>query len=354
MTPIQDRLAAVRRLMKEEKLPALLVSQPENRRYLSGFTGSAGWLLITPKQALIATDFRYWEQAERQSPELTLFKIRGRFVDFLPGLIEAAGRPRRIGYEAANVTVDQLEQMKTAAPTVRWLKAGGLIEELREVKDADEIAQTRVAIELAEAAFKDVTSRLKPGMTEAQIAWELEVHMRTHGASGLAFDTIVASGPNAALPHHGAGDRPIREGEPITIDWGAVVNGYRSDLTRTIVLGEPDAKFNEVYGVVLKAQLNTIEHLHAGLTSKQADALARDVIAAAGYGDNFGHGLGHGVGLATHEGPRATWLLDDVIPAGSILTVEPGIYLPGWGGVRIEDMVLVREDGVEVLSYLEK
>ena len=354
MSEIQGRLAEVRRLMKEEKLPALLVSQPENCRYLSGFTGSAGWVLITPRQALLATDFRYWEQAERQSPELTLFKIKGRFVDFLPGFIDAAGGPRRIGYEMAHVTVDQLEQMKTAAPAVRWLKAGGLIEELRQVKDAGEIAQTRVAIELAEAAFAAVTSRLEPGMTEAQIAWELEVHMRTHGASGLAFDTIVASGPNAALPHYRPGDRPIRAGEPITIDWGAVVNGYRSDLTRTIVLGTPDDKFREIYGIVLKAQLNAIANIKAGQTGREADAFARDVIVAAGYGDNFGHGLGHGVGLATHEGPRASWTTDDLIPAGSILTVEPGIYLPGWGGVRIEDMILVKDGGNEVLSHFEK
>lgn len=355
MTHIQTRLAEVRRLMKAQKLPALLVTQEQNRRYLSGFKGSAGSLLITQRHAILATDFRYWEQAAQQAPEFTLYQAKGRPQDFLPGLIEAAGSPKRVGFETGTVTVAQFEIMKTALPNVKWVKTNGLIEQVRWVKDADEIAQTRRAIELAESAFADVTARIEPGMTEAQIAWELEMHMRTHGATGLAFETIVASGPNAALPHYHAGPRPVQEGEPITIDWGAEIDGYRSDLTRTIVLGQPDAKFREVYDIVLKAQLTAINNIKAGITGKEADAFARDVITAAGYGEYFGHSLGHGVGLATHEGPRASFMADDErLPIGALITVEPGIYIPGWGGVRIEDMVLVKEEGVEVLSHFDK
>lgn len=355
MTHIQHRLAEVRRLMKADKLPALLVSQEQNRRYLSGFKGSAGSLLITQKQALLVTDFRYWEQAAQQAPDFTLHQGKGPVRDHLIGLIEAAGSPKRIGFESGAITVAQFEAMKSALPNVKWVKTNGLIEQVRWVKDADEIAQTRRAIELAENAFADVTARIEPGMTEGQIAWELEVHMRTHGATGLAFDTIVASGPNAALPHYHAGQRPVQEGEPITIDWGAELDGYRSDLTRTIVLGRPDAKFREVYDIVLKAQMNAINNIKANITGKEADAFSRDIIVAAGYGEYFGHSLGHGVGLATHEGPRASYLAEEErLPVGTLITVEPGIYIPGWGGVRIEDMILVEEDGVEVLSHLPK
>lgn len=355
MTHIQHRLAEVRRLMKADKLPALLVSQEQNRRYLSGFKGSAGSLLITQKQALLVTDFRYWEQAAQQAPDFTLHQGKGPVRDHLIGLIEAAGSPKRIGFESGAITVAQFEAMKSALPNVKWVKTNGLIEQVRWVKDADEIAQTRRAIELAENAFADVTARIEPGMTEGQIAWELEVHMRTHGATGLAFDTIVASGPNAALPHYHAGQRPVQEGEPITIDWGAELDGYRSDLTRTIVLGRPDAKFREVYDIVLKAQMNAINNIKANITGKEADAFSRDIIVAAGYGAYFGHSLGHGVGLATHEGPRASYLAEEErLPVGTLITVEPGIYIPGWGGVRIEDMILVEEDGVEVLSHLPK
>ena len=355
MNPIQPRLTEVRRSLEEKKLPALLVMQEENRRYLSGFKGSAGVLLITPTQALLATDFRYWEQAAQQAPDFKIYQVKGALKDHLPGFIAEAGSPARIGFESNTVTVAQYQDMQKAVPQVEWSGVNGLIESVRAVKDADELALTQKTIDLAEDGLRHLLTVLKPGMTEKQAAWELEVYLRTHGADALSFETIVASGPNAALPHYHPGERVIQAGEPITIDWGAAIDGYRSDLTRTIVLGEPDVKFREVYGVVLRAQLNAIANIKAGQTGKEADAFARDVIAAAGYGDNFGHGLGHGVGLAVHEQPRASFTVEDErLPANSILTVEPGIYLPGWGGVRIEDMILVKDGGNEVLSHFEK
>ena len=355
MAHIQSRLNEVRRLLEAKNLPALLVVQAENRRYLSGFTGSAGALLVTPTHAVLAVDFRYWEQAAQQAPDFTAHQAKGGLMDYLPGLIAEAGSPARIGFESNTVTVAQHEEMQKAMPQIEWSGVNGLIENVRAVKDADELALTRKTIDLAEDGLRYLLSILKPGMTEKYAAWELEKHLRSHGADALSFDTIVASGPNAALPHHHPGERVIRANEPITIDWGAEIDGYRSDLTRTIVLGESDAKFREIYGIVLEAQLNAINHIRAGQTGKEADAYARDVIAAAGYGDNFGHGLGHGVGLAVHEQPRASYTVEEErLPANSILTVEPGIYLPGWGGVRIEDMILVKEDGNEVLSRFEK
>jgi Xaa-Pro aminopeptidase len=355
MTQIQNRLSEVRRLLDEKKLPAVLVAQPENRRYLSGFKGSAGVLLITPTHAILSTDFRYWEQGAQQAPDFTIYQAKGGLKDYLPGLLAVVGDPQHIGFENNTVTVAQYEEMQKAAPNVTWSGVNGLIENVRAVKDADELALTQRTIDLAEDGLRFLLSIMKPGMTEQQVAWELEVYLRTHGAEALSFDTIVASGPNAALPHHHPGARVIQANEPITIDWGAAIEGYRSDLTRTIVLGEPDAKFREVYGIVLKAQLNAIDNIKAGQTGKEADAFARDVIAAAGYGDYFGHGLGHGVGLAVHEQPRASYTVEEErLPANSILTVEPGIYLPGWGGVRIEDMILVKDGQSEVLSHFEK
>jgi Xaa-Pro aminopeptidase len=355
MAHIQNRLVEVRRFLEAKNLSALLIMQPENRRYLSGFKGSTGMLLITPTRAFLSTDFRYWEQGAQQAPDYTVYQAKGGIKDYLPGLIAATGDPKRIGFENNTVTVAQYEEMQKAAPNVKWSGVNGLIENVRAVKDADELALTQQTIDLAEDGLRYVLSILKPGLTEKQVAWELEVYLRTHGADALSFDTIVASGPNAALPHYHPGERAIQANEPITIDWGAAIGGYRSDLTRTIVLGEPDAKFREVYGIVLKAQLNAIDNIKAGQTGKEADAFARDVIIAAGYGDYFGHGLGHGVGLAVHEQPRASYTVEeDRLPANSILTVEPGIYLPGWGGVRIEDMILVKEGKSEVLSHFEK
>jgi Xaa-Pro aminopeptidase len=355
MTHVQQRLNEVRRLMEEKNLPALLVSQAENRRYLSGFTGDAGTLLITPQRAILSTDFRYWEQAEKQAPTFEIQRGKGRVQDMLMGLIEAAGRPTRIAFESNTVTVAQLDEMQSALPDIEWIKTSGLVEQVRRVKDATEIALLQKAIALAEEGYAYLLKVIKPGMTERQAAWELEAYLRTHGADGLGFDTIIASGPNGAMAHHEPGERALREGEPIIIDWGARLDGYRSDMTRTIVFGEPDAKFREIYDIVLRAEETAIRQIKAGMTGQAADALARDIIVASGYGEQFGHSLGHGVGLATHEGPRVSYLaVEEILPVGAVVTIEPGIYLPDWGGVRIEDMVVLEEGGARVLTHFEK
>ena len=233
-----------------------------------------------------------------------------------------------------------------------WKPLEGVLEELREVKDEEELDTLKRALSLTEAGLAAVQAQLRVGQTEQEIAWMIECHLRQSGAEALSFPTMVASGPNSSRPHHHPSERPIQAGEPIIIDLGARWRGYCADMTRTFVLGEPDEKFKEVYGVVRTAQKTAEEGIRAGMLSDEADALARQVISAAGYGEYFGHSLGHGVGLAVHERPSLSPLKEraTILKTGMVTTVEPGIYLPGWGGVRLEDMILIHEDGAEVLN----
>ncbi len=353
------RLTTLREILTTEALDAILITQPENRRYLSGFTGSAGVLLISQEQAVLATDFRYYEQVERQAPDFHLAKVTGKFETILPDLIQQVGA-KRVGFESAHLTVDQHQQWQkiaeNAVSTSRFelVPTKELVEKIRAVKDESELSKMKSAIALADEAIAHIAGFIEPGMTEKAVAWELEVFMRTRGAEKLAFSTIVGSGPNGALPHAGVSERVIQAGEPIVIDMGAVIDGYHSDLTRTICTGRPDDKFREIYDIVLEAQLTAEQNIRPGMQGKQADAIARQVIEEAGYGENYGHGLGHGVGLAVHEKPSAGRLSEDVLEPGMVFTVEPGIYLPGWGGVRIEDVVVLRGSGVEVLTQASK
>ncbi len=351
---IESRLEQVRKLMKDRDLPALMITQDDNRRYLSGFTGDAGFLIIASQQAILSTDSRYWEQAESQAPAYTVHRAKGRMSEMWTSAIDLAGKPRRIGLESDQVTIAGFDLMQSTFADVEWVKTSGLIEQRRAVKDADELASIQKAIALAEEGFLHLMKRIKPGMTELEAAWILEVYLREHGSEGLAFNPIVASGPNGAMAHHEPNDRVLQKNEPIIIDWGARVGGYRSDNTRTIALGDGDAKYHEVYNIVKQAEEMAIAKVTGGMTGKAADSLSRDVIVTAGYGDNFGHSLGHGVGLAIHEEPRLSQLNDDTIPAGAVVTIEPAIYIPGWGGVRLEDMVLLNDNGAKLLTEVVK
>lgn len=357
-----ERLSRLRAALAERGLPALLVGGPANRRYISGFSGSYGALLVTADAALLFTDSRYIIQAARESPGFALRQIinPGRPLPEL--LAEVAGELelRRIGFEAAHTSMAEYHALAEALDGPILEPTEGLVEQLREVKDAAEIATLRRAIAITDAAITAVIAELRPEMSERQAAWMLEVAMRERGADALSFPIIVAAGPNSAQPHARPGDEPLGAGRPIVIDMGALVDGYHADLTRTVCLGEPDAKFREVYAIVLEAQRRALAGLRPGLRCNAADALAREHIAAAGYGDSFGHGLGHGVGLDIHEGPslrRAAAGKEQSGPrlrAGNVTSVEPGIYLEGWGGVRIEDLALITEDACEVLSQALK
>jgi len=355
MGDIPQRLGAVRADLAGQGLGALVVSQPDNRRYLTGFTGSAGVVLVSADRAMLLTDSRYYGQAEREAPDFSLERVGYRVFERLSEVLGELDL-KRVGFEADAVTVSELERLRGLAPEVEWRATSGLVERHRAIKSEAEIGTIRCAAAIADAAMAHAAAVLRPGISELALAWEIEVFMREHGAEGLAFDTIVAAGENGALPHHHPSQRRIEAGEPVVVDIGARVDGYNSDLTRTFALGPVrDPEFETVYAIVAEANRTATRGIRAGLTGADADRLARDVIDAAGYGDFFGHGLGHGVGLQIHEGPRLSFLADEhPLGAGMVITIEPGIYLPGRFGVRIEDLVVVRDNGVEVLSAVEK
>ena len=304
---MKSRIDRLRKVLKQENVDAILISSPENRRYLSGFSGSAGYLVISAEDAILATDFRYIEQAARQSPEFEIVRIGGP-QSWLSDIL-GTKKLQNIAFESNNLTVAQHQTLITsldkALPDARiqLTPTSNIVENLRSIKDDHEMALLTRAIEISDQAFANVEPLIKEGITEKEIAWLLEKEVRTLGGDAISFDTIVASGPNAALPHHRPSEKAISNGEPIIIDMGALYNGYCSDLSRTIFIGEPDDTFKKVYDIVLAAQLTAIATVENGMTGQDVDALARSVIEKAGYGDNFGHSLGHGVGLAVHENP---------------------------------------------------
>ncbi len=350
---MNQRVASLRAATAEQSLPAVLITQPENRRYLSGFTGSAGMLLIDQEEALLLTDFRYYEQVRSQAPDFGLVEVTDTP---LAALVAEVGRLglSKIGFESSDVTVDAYEQWHRALPSVEWAPIKGLVENLREVKDADELRAIERAVRIADEALEYMMGWITPGVTERQIAWELEVHMRTHGADGLSFTTIVASGPHGAMAHAVTTNRPVQAGDRVVIDMGALVDGYCSDITRSFCVGRADDTYREVWDLVLRAQQEAKGAIAAGVSCAQVDAVARQIIYDAGQEGRFGHGLGHGVGLAIHERPRLGRTSTDILRAGSVVTVEPGVYIPGWGGIRTEDMVVVEESGCRVLTGCRK
>jgi Xaa-Pro aminopeptidase len=351
------RLGRLREAMADNDLGGLLITQPENRRYVSGFTGSAGVLIVTPDRQVIATDFRYYEQVQAECPEWELIRVGYDFEDKMLDVVRDLGlEGEALGFESEHVSVAQALRWEQALQAhARLVGTTHLVEDLRMSKDEDELRALKRAVALADEALAHIYDWMQPGMTEQQVAWELESVMRRRGASHVSFEVITASGPNGALPHQRPTERVIQAGEPIVMDLGCTVEGYCSDVTRTVCLGEPkDDKYFMIWSLVRRAQETAEAGIQAGMTGVDADKLARDVIVEAGFGDYFGHSLGHGVGLAIHEDPKLSFMNSGQIPIGAVVTVEPGIYLPDWGGVRIEDMVVVREDGVEVLTGAAK
>ena len=355
---MKERATQLAAQLPAKELDAVLISNPENRRYLSGFTGSAGYLLITPERSVLFTDSRYTEQAAQQSPHFQVVQTKPG-LDWLLDALKETG-VQRIGFESETMTVAGYNRLLDALKEdealggASLMAAVGLTEELRICKDPQELAQLQKAIDASDAAMEAVCPTIQAGMTEKEVAWRMEMAMREFGSDGISFDTIVAAGPNGAMAHHHPDDTVIQAGEPIVIDMGAQVGGYCSDITRTVVVGEPDEMFHKIYGIVLAAQLTAINTVRPEMTGQECDALSRDLIAEAGYGDNFGHSLGHGVGLAVHEKPWVSARSEEPLQAGMVFTVEPGIYLTGWGGVRIEDIVILGEKGATPLSKAGK
>ncbi|GBF72642.1 peptidase M24 family protein [Paenibacillus sp. 598K] len=347
------RVYQLRERMADRGLKAMLISHPINRRYLSGFTGSAGYVLITELESWLLTDFRYMSQAPQQSPGFTVVEHGASPIDKVRELLGAGGYSR-LGFEQEFVVFSDYTNWSEALPGVELVPVSGVVEELRAIKDAQELAIMQEAAVLADETFAHIVGLLKPGMVEADIALEMEVFMRSRGATSSSFDTIVASGERSALPHGVASKRVIGVNEFVKLDFGAYYNGYCSDLTRTVVVGQPTAKHKEIYDIVLEAQLHALEHIRPGMTGLEADALTRDIITRYGYGDYFGHGTGHGLGMEIHEAPRLSRLSQTVLTPGMTVTVEPGIYLPGFGGVRIEDDIVITDNGIKILTSSPK
>lgn len=346
---LQNRLA-------ELGVDALLISQAENRRYISDFKGSAGWLLITKDHAYLAVDFRYIEQAKNESPAFQLLHIK-RENDWLMEII-AELAVKQLGFESNNLSYAEYlllaDKLTKNQPQIKLIPVSKPIESFRSVKSPEELAFCAKAATLADSVIEYARSMLRPGLSEKEIAWALEKWLRENGSELVPFEIIVASGPNSALPHAKPSERTINSGEPILIDLGASVNGYRSDITRTFCIGKETDAFINIYDIVLGAQLTALATIKSGMTGEQADKLARIIIEQAGHGNLFGHSLGHGVGLETHELPLLGPRSQDTLVDNNVFTVEPGIYLPGWGGIKIRDTVTLKNGKIEMLTKANK
>lgn len=348
MSGVGERLSRLRERMAERELDALVVSSPANVFYLSGFRGSSGALLITAGRAILASDFRYRLQAKEQAPGFEFVEVSSTF----PRLGEQAKELgiRGLGYDAAHLTCEQRDQLAESAGEAELVAAPGLVEALRAVKSPAEVEHMRAAARLADRALEHMVSLLRPGAVERQIALETEFLMRREGAEGVPFELIVASGPRSALPHAETTAGQLEPGALVVLDIGARSGGYCSDMTRTFALGSASAQAREIYALVYRAQRAGVDAVKEGAACGEVDAAARSVIEEGGYGEAFGHGLGHGVGVEVHEGPRLKKGEEATLVAGNVVTVEPGIYLEGVGGVRLEDLVLVTAQGAETLT----
>ncbi len=345
-----DRISKVRELLTEKNLDAVLVMSPHNRRYLSQFTGSAGAVIITKDKALLTSDFRYNAQAQEQATDFEFVLQKG---GHLPFVIELLGKNnvKRLGFEGHLTTYNIFAELDKS---FELTPLSGEIEKIRMVKSEDEVALIQKACDIADATYEHILTFVKAGMTEMDVKNELERKMRELGASGASFDIIVASGARGALPHGVASEKVIEDGEMVTLDFGALYKGYISDITRTFAVGEPSDEMKKVYDIVLESELAALEQIKPGMTGAEADSIARDIIKSNGYGDNFGHSLGHGIGLEVHEGPGIAQTVETVLEVGMCVTIEPGIYIDGVGGVRIEDDCIVTKDGLKRLTNSSK
>jgi Xaa-Pro aminopeptidase len=351
VNPTSNRIARVRAALAQKSLPAIFITQIENVRWLSGFTGSNGIILLTETEALFATDSRYLQQAELECPQFRLEKFSQNPQDDVLKWITNLG-VSKIGFEANHLSYRTHEKYRSRLPdNIALEPTDNFIEELRMVKDSEEIACIEAACAAADRAFEYILPFLKPGAIERDVMLELEWYLRKDEGTEIAFDTIVASGPRSALPHGRASLRAMQKGDFVTLDFGARLNQYCSDITRTIVLGEPTDEQRKVYQTVLDALHKGIEAIRPHIAGKDVDAVAREFIREAGYGDYFGHGLGHSLGRNVHDGPSLSPSSEVTLSPGMVTTVEPGIYIPGWGGVRIEQDVLVTESTPRILTH---
>ncbi|NLL20976.1 MAG: aminopeptidase P family protein [Firmicutes bacterium] len=352
---LNNRVAKIRQKMAENNIDALLVTHRPNVFYLSGFSGTSGFLLLTAEDALLYTDFRYLQQAGEQAPGFEVVRVNST-ADFSAAvqLISQKGL-KNIALEEAHISLREFHQFKNSYHgDGRIVPLFNFIEVMRAVKEEEEITKIATAARIADEAFQKILPLLKPGMSELDLAGELEYRLRKSGSEKLPFEIIVASGERSALPHGTAGSRIIKEGEPVTVDFGAVYEGYCSDMTRTFLFGAPSAKQQEIYNMVLQGQEMALSSIKPGQKASAADTLVRNFFQQLGFGMYFGHGLGHGVGLEVHELPTLSPKGEGLLEEAMVFTLEPGIYIEGWGGIRIEDLVVLRSNGVQNLTNTGK
>lgn len=346
------RLDKLRTEMRNKGLDALLITSPYNLRYVSNFTGTTGLAVITLNNAYFVTDFRYTQQASKQAEGFEIVQNYGSIYDEVSRIVTKDSL-NMLGFEENFITFHIYELLKEIIPC-ELVPVAGLIEELREVKDENEIATIKKACEIADSAFQFILGEIKTGMTEIEVANKLDFHMRSLGATGVSFDTIVASGVRSAMPHGVASEKRIEMGDMITLDFGCYYQGYVSDMTRTFAIGDPGQKLKDIHQLVLDAQLMVNEAAKPGITGVELDAVARNYFAKYGFADAFGHSTGHGIGLEIHEGPNVSRLAEKTFVPGNVITNEPGLYFPDLGGVRIEDDLVITETGNEVLVHSPK
>lgn len=347
-----ERLTRLRSMLQQEGIDGLLLTNSYNRTYMTGFTGTAGVVLLSAERALFITDFRYVEQAQKQAIGYEIVQHTGPITEEVAKRAKELGITK-LGFEQDTLTYSEYRMYGDKAEA-ELVPVSGLVEKLRLIKTDAEIKILKEAAQIADAAFTHILSFIRPGVSELAVSNELEFFMRRQGAVSSSFDIIVASGHRSALPHGVASEKLIETGEFVTLDFGAYYKGYCSDITRTIAVGEPSQDLKDIYDVVLEAQLRGLGGIRAGITGKEADALTRDYITEKGYGQYFGHSTGHGIGLEIHEGPGLSFRSDTVLEPGMAVTVEPGIYIAGLGGVRIEDDVIVTKEGNEILTHSPK
>ena len=349
----KDRINSIRKSLSKSDIDTAFISSKDNIRYYSGFTGTLAFLLITENKSIIVTDSRYTVRAQEESPDYEIYQLKSgdNWIKNSTNQIKS----KVIGFEGNFVSFNMLNQLKERAnKDLIWKDYSEQISKERVIKSKSEVEKIEAAISISDRAFNAVSKEIEVGMTEKEIAWEIEKEMRILGAESISFDTIVATGLNGSKPHHSPTNKQISNGEAITIDMGAKLNGYCSDLTRTIFIGKPDEKFKKIYNIVLRSQLISIETAKDGMTGEEIDKISRDIISEEGFGEYFGHSLGHGVGLEIHENPGVGPNSKNEITPGMVYTIEPGIYIDGWGGIRIEDMVLMTDNGNKLLSHAEK
>jgi Xaa-Pro aminopeptidase len=346
------KITKLREELANKGLDSLLITSTYNRRFISNFTGSSGVVLITMEKALFITDFRYIEQATKQCQGFEIVKHEGSIPNEVARQAESLGLAK-LGFEQDHLTFSEYASYRSAVKA-EFSPVSGLLEDLRLIKTEDEIKIIKEAANIAEAAFAHILDFIRPGKTELEVSNELEFFMRKQGATSSSFDIIVASGARSALPHGVASEKVIEKGDFVTLDFGAYYQGYVSDMTRTVSVGEPHPELKNIYEIVLEAQMRGVRGIKAGITGKEADALTRDYITEKGYGEYYGHSTGHGIGLEVHEGPGLNFRSDLILQPNMIVTCEPGIYIPGLGGVRIEDDLIVKDGGNENLMSSTK